>query len=147
MCIALRCKEVTMETGDEQRPTGETAFGGQTGDELSWQTTDAIAPIHTDRNASAVNSATPKRITPFTDDIRPQPGSIVFLPVPVAFFFHYGNQAGSLLLFACTQLVTSVALLLIWVVARVDHLLDPATPSEYLTLVPQICALLSKVMG
>ncbi len=120
-----------METGDEQRPTGETAFGGQTGDELSWQTTDAKVPTYTDRIASAVNSATPtQRITPFIDDIRPQPGSIVFLPVPVAFFFHYGNQAGSLLLFACTQLVTSVALLLMWVVARVDHLLDPETPSE-----------------
>jgi len=191
-----------METEDEQRPTGETAFGGQSGDDLSWQTTDAKAHIHTDRIASAVNSATPtQRITPFTDDIRPQPGSnveriyglsdcviavaftlivvniklppaglsesqlqsfvlhdilpnvpfylvsyiifasswishyriftylkrssslfillnvlflasIVFLPVPVAFFFYYGNQAGSLQLFACTQLVTSVALLL-----------------------------------
>ena len=33
-----------METGDEQRPTGETAFGGQTGDELSWQTTNAKLP-------------------------------------------------------------------------------------------------------
>jgi uncharacterized membrane protein len=57
--------------------------------------------------------------------------SIVFLPVPVAFFYHYGNQTGSLLLFACTQLVTSVTLLLMWVVARVDHLLDPAVPPEY----------------
>ncbi len=57
--------------------------------------------------------------------------SIVFLPVPVAFFYRYGNQTGSLLVFACTQLVTSVTLLLMWVVARVDHLLDPATPPEY----------------
>jgi uncharacterized membrane protein len=57
--------------------------------------------------------------------------SIVFLPVPVAFFYRYGNQTGSLLVFACTQLVTSVALLLMWVVARVDHLLDPEIPSEY----------------
>jgi uncharacterized membrane protein len=80
-----------------------------------------------------VNSATPtQRITSFIDDIRPQPGSIVFLPVPVAFFFQYGNQAGSLQPFACTPLVTSVALLLMWVVERVDHLLDPETPSEYL---------------
>ncbi len=58
--------------------------------------------------------------------------SIVFLPVPVAFFYHYGNQAGSLLVFACTQLVTSVTLLLMWVVARGDHLLDPEIPPEYL---------------
>ncbi|HYA99293.1 MAG TPA: TMEM175 family protein [Ktedonobacteraceae bacterium] len=57
--------------------------------------------------------------------------SIVFLPVPVAFFYHYGNQAGSLLVFACTQLVTSVSLLLLWVVARVDHLLDPEMHPEY----------------
>jgi len=47
--------------------------------------------------------------------------SIVFLPVPVAFFYQYGNQIGSLLVFACTQLVTSVTLLLMWGVARVDH--------------------------
>ncbi len=57
--------------------------------------------------------------------------SIVFLPVPVAFFYRYGNQTGSLLVFTCTQLITSVTLLLMWVVARVDHLLDPATPPEY----------------
>jgi uncharacterized membrane protein len=57
--------------------------------------------------------------------------SIVFLPVPVAFFYRYGNQIGSLLLFAGTQLVTSVTLLLMWVVARIDHLLDPAIPPEY----------------
>jgi uncharacterized membrane protein len=57
--------------------------------------------------------------------------SIVFLPVPVAFFYRYGNQAGSLLLFASTQLVTSVTLLLMWVVARADHLLDPEIPAEY----------------
>jgi uncharacterized membrane protein len=57
--------------------------------------------------------------------------SIVFLPVPVAFFYQYGNQLGSLLVFACTQLVTSLALLLMWGVARVDHLLDPAIPPEY----------------
>jgi uncharacterized membrane protein len=57
--------------------------------------------------------------------------SIVFLPVPVAFFYRYGNQAGSLLVFACTQLVTSVTLLLMWVVARADHLFDPEIPAEY----------------
>ena len=57
--------------------------------------------------------------------------SIVFLPVPVAFFYRYGNQEGSLLIFACTQLVTSVMLLLMWIVARLDHLLDSALPSEY----------------
>ena len=42
--------------------------------------------------------------------------SIVFLPVPVAFFYRYGNQTGSLLM---------------WVVARIDHLLDPEIPPEY----------------
>src|SRR6266567_247155 len=57
--------------------------------------------------------------------------SIVFLPVPVAFFYQYGNQIGSLLVFACTQLVTSVTLLLMWGVARVDHLLDPEIPPAY----------------
>ncbi len=57
--------------------------------------------------------------------------SIVFLPVPVAFFYRYGNQVGSLLVFASTQLVTSVALLLMWVVARVDNLLDPEILLEY----------------
>ena len=57
--------------------------------------------------------------------------SIVFLPIPVAFFYRYGNQKGSLLIFACTQLVTSVTLLLMWVVARYDHLLDSALPSKY----------------
>jgi TMEM175 potassium channel family protein len=57
--------------------------------------------------------------------------SIVFLPIPVAFFYRFGNQMGSLLIFACTQLVTSVTLLLMWVVARYDHLLDSALPSKY----------------
>jgi uncharacterized membrane protein len=57
--------------------------------------------------------------------------SIVFLPVPVAFFYRYGNQTGSLLIFACTQLFTSVTLLLMWVVAGLDHLLDSALPSKY----------------
>lgn len=47
--------------------------------------------------------------------------SIVFLPVPVEFFYRYGNHAGSLLVFACTQLITSVTLLLMWIVAKVDH--------------------------
>jgi uncharacterized membrane protein len=58
--------------------------------------------------------------------------SIVFLPVPVLFFFQYGNQAGVWQVFAITQLVTSTTLLLMWVEARVDHLLDPAMPFEYL---------------
>ena len=57
--------------------------------------------------------------------------SIVFLPVPVAFFYIYGNQAGVWQVFAATQLVTSTTLLLMWVVARVDHLLDQDTPPEY----------------
>src|SRR6266853_3179791 len=57
--------------------------------------------------------------------------SIVFLPVPVVFFYQYGNQIGSLLVFACTQLVTSVTLLLMWGVARVYHLLDPEIPPAY----------------
>lgn len=59
-------------------------------------------------------------------------GSIVFLPVPVAFFYRYGNQAGAWQLFASTQLVTSAALLLMWVVARADRLLEPEMPVEYL---------------
>ena len=58
--------------------------------------------------------------------------SIVFLPVPVSFFYHYGNQAEVWQVFAITQMVTSTTLLLMWVVARVDHLLDPDIPSEYL---------------
>ena len=57
--------------------------------------------------------------------------SIVFLPVPVAFFYRFGNHEGSLLVFASTQLVTGVTLLLMWVLARVDHLLDPEIPAEY----------------
>ncbi len=59
--------------------------------------------------------------------------SIVFLPVPVLFFYLYGNQAGVWQLFAATQVVTGITLLLMWVIARGDHLLDPGTPSEYLT--------------
>jgi uncharacterized membrane protein len=58
--------------------------------------------------------------------------SIVFLPVPVLFFYQYGNQAEVWQVFAITQMVTSTTLLLMWVVARVDHLLDPDIPSEYL---------------
>ena len=50
--------------------------------------------------------------------------SIVFLPIPVVFFYNYGNQAGVWQVFASTQMVTSATLLLMWVVARVDHLLD-----------------------
>ena len=58
--------------------------------------------------------------------------SIVFLPVPVLFFYQYGNHAGVWQVFAITQLLTSTTLLCMWVVARVDHLLDPDIPSEYL---------------
>jgi uncharacterized membrane protein len=58
--------------------------------------------------------------------------SIVFLPVPVAFFYIYGNQAEVWQVFASTQVVTSTTLLLMWVEARVDHLLDPDTSPEYL---------------
>jgi uncharacterized membrane protein len=58
--------------------------------------------------------------------------SIVFLPVPVAFFYRFGNQEGSLLMFAGTQLLTSVTLLVMWAVARIEHLLDPEIPPEYL---------------
>jgi uncharacterized membrane protein len=57
--------------------------------------------------------------------------SIVFLPVPVLFFYLYGNQTGVWQVFAITQVVTSITLLLMWVVAREDHLLDPDAPSEY----------------
>src|SRR6266581_1500276 len=58
--------------------------------------------------------------------------SIVFLPVPVLFFFQYGNQAGVWQVFAITQMVTSSTLMLMWIVARADHLLDPEIPPEYL---------------
>ncbi len=58
--------------------------------------------------------------------------SIVFLPVPVLFFYQYGNQSGVWQVFAITQMVTSTTLLLMWVVARADHLLDQDTPTEYL---------------
>jgi uncharacterized membrane protein len=58
--------------------------------------------------------------------------SIVFLPVPVGFFYQYGNQAEVWRVFAITQLITSTALLFMWVVARGDHLLDAETPAEYL---------------
>jgi uncharacterized membrane protein len=58
--------------------------------------------------------------------------SIVFLPVPVVFFYIYGNQAETWRVFAITQVVTSTTLLLMWIVARVDHLLDQDTPTEYL---------------
>jgi uncharacterized membrane protein len=59
--------------------------------------------------------------------------SIVFLPVPVLFFYLYGNQAGVWQMFAFTQVGTGLTLLLMWVIARGDHLLDTAIPSEYLT--------------
>src|SRR6266702_1292631 len=58
--------------------------------------------------------------------------SIVFLPVPVLFFYQYGNQSGVWQVFAITQMVTSTTLLFMWVVARVDHLLDQDIPTEYL---------------
>ena len=58
--------------------------------------------------------------------------SIVFLPVPVLFFYQYGNQSGVWQVFAITQMVTSTTLLCMWIVARVDHLLDPDIPFEYL---------------
>ena len=58
--------------------------------------------------------------------------SIVFLPVTVVFFYGYGNQAAVWQVFAITQVVTSATLLLMWVVARVDHLLDSEVPPEYL---------------
>ncbi len=58
--------------------------------------------------------------------------SIVFLPVPVLFFYQYGNQSGVWQVFAVTQMVTSTTLLFMWVVARADHLLDQNTPTEYL---------------
>ena len=58
--------------------------------------------------------------------------SIVFLPVPVLFFYQYGNQSEVWQVFAITQMVTSTTLLCMWIVARVDHLLDPEIPSEYL---------------
>ncbi len=59
--------------------------------------------------------------------------SIVFLPVPVLFFYLYGNQAGVWQLFASTQVGTGITLFLMWVVARGDHLLDAGVPAEYIT--------------
>ena len=59
--------------------------------------------------------------------------SIVFLPVPIVFFFRYGNQAGVWQVFALTQVVTSTSLLLMWVVARAERLLDPEILPEYLS--------------
>ena len=59
--------------------------------------------------------------------------SIVFLPVPVVFFYIYRNQAEIWRVFALTQVVTSTTLLLMWVVARADHLLDPEIPAKYLS--------------
>jgi uncharacterized membrane protein len=59
-------------------------------------------------------------------------GSIVFLPIPVALFYHYRNDAGVWQLFAGTQAVTSLTLLLLWIIARADQLLDADTPAEYL---------------
>lgn len=58
-------------------------------------------------------------------------GSIVFLPVPVALFYRYIGQAGVWQVFAGTQLVTSTTLLLMWIVARADRLLDTETPAAY----------------
>lgn len=57
--------------------------------------------------------------------------SIVFLPVPVTLFYHYTNEAGVWQVFAGTQALTSITLLLMWIVASVDHLLDPQTPAIY----------------
>jgi uncharacterized membrane protein len=59
-------------------------------------------------------------------------GSIVFLPVPIALIFRYHAQPGVWQVFAGTQAVTSCALLLLWMVARADHLLSRGTPAEYL---------------
>ena len=58
-------------------------------------------------------------------------GSIVFLPVPVALFYRYIDQAGVWQVFAGTQAVTSTTLLLMWIVARTDRLLDTETPAPY----------------
>jgi uncharacterized membrane protein len=58
-------------------------------------------------------------------------GTIVFLPVPIALFYQHANQAGVWQLFSGTQAVTSLTLLLMWVVAQADHLLDDQMPAEY----------------
>jgi uncharacterized membrane protein len=60
-------------------------------------------------------------------------GSIVFLPVPVAIFYIYHNQPIVWILYASTQLVTSATLLLMWLDARVDNLLDSDIPGDILT--------------
>jgi uncharacterized membrane protein len=59
-------------------------------------------------------------------------GTIVFLPVPIALFYQHANQTGVWQLFSGTQALTSLTLLLLWVVARADHLLDEHMPAEYL---------------
>jgi uncharacterized membrane protein len=59
-------------------------------------------------------------------------GTIVFLPVPIALFYQHANQAGVWQLFSGTQAVTSLTLLLLWVIARADRLLDADIPADYL---------------
>ena len=59
-------------------------------------------------------------------------GSIVFLPVPIALIYRYHAQPGVWQVFAGTQAVTSCTLLLMWMVARADHLLSADTPAAYL---------------
>jgi uncharacterized membrane protein len=58
-------------------------------------------------------------------------GSIVFLPVPIALFYRQHHQDGVWQMFAGTQAVTSLSLLLLWIVAQTDHLLDTEIPAEY----------------
>jgi uncharacterized membrane protein len=60
-------------------------------------------------------------------------GSMVFLPVPVAVFYLYSNQLLVWILYACTQLVTSITLLFMWLDARIDHLLDSDISANILT--------------
>jgi uncharacterized membrane protein len=57
--------------------------------------------------------------------------TIVFLPVPIALFFVYGNQQEAWIFFASTQVVTGLLLLILWVYARREYFLDPAVPESY----------------
>jgi len=60
------------------------------------------------------------------------PGIDRFSPRPCCVFLQLRQPGGVWQVFASTQVVTSTTLLLMWVVARVDHLLDSEVPSEYL---------------
>lgn len=80
-------------------------------------------------------------------------GSIVFLPIPVAVFYIYGNRSVVWILYASTQLVTSTTLLFMWLDARIDNLLGSDRSADMLTattmrlLVLPLCTLISIVIA